>query len=241
MDEEIQAIEKNDTWVLASLLKGHQAIGVKWGYKTEECTSLYVDDMIFTGNNTSMIIDFKSSMIREFEMTDIGIVTYFLGIKVKQNESNIFISQTNYAKELMKKFSTEACDPVDTPLEAGLKLKKKGEGNDINLIYYKSLIESLRYLTCTRTDMTISYGVGLVSHFMEELMMLQLKDTEEILCSDAVFLRPNRGYNTSLLLDMEELQCTENGKRGTEKGRQKGGAPDPVKRWAHWTGYSTIL
>ena len=54
---------------------------------------LYVDDMIFTGNNPKMFEEFKKNMIKEFEMTDIGEMSYFLGVEVSQSEKGIFISQ----------------------------------------------------------------------------------------------------------------------------------------------------
>lgn len=53
---------------------------------------LYVDDLIFTGNNYSMIQEFKQSMENEFEMTDLGLMRYFLGIEVQQSEEGVFIS-----------------------------------------------------------------------------------------------------------------------------------------------------
>ena len=43
---------------------------------------LYVDDLIFTGNNPTMFDDFKQSMVQEFEMTDIGLMSHFLGLEV---------------------------------------------------------------------------------------------------------------------------------------------------------------
>ena len=54
---------------------------------------LYVDDMIFTGNNHGMFDDFKKIMTNEFEMTDIGQMAYFLGVEVKQSKDGIFMSQ----------------------------------------------------------------------------------------------------------------------------------------------------
>ena len=53
---------------------------------------LYVDDLIFTGNNPGMFIEFKKVMMKEFEMTDIGLMAYYLGIEVKQQDEGIFIS-----------------------------------------------------------------------------------------------------------------------------------------------------
>jgi len=55
---------------------------------------LYVDDLIFTKNNVRMIQEFKDSMIREFEMTDIGIMSYYLGIEVEQKEKKIYLSRS---------------------------------------------------------------------------------------------------------------------------------------------------
>ena len=54
---------------------------------------IYVDDLIFTGSNSSMFGEFKKAMMREFEMTDIGLMSYYLGIEIKQMEDVIFISQ----------------------------------------------------------------------------------------------------------------------------------------------------
>ena len=53
---------------------------------------LYVDDLIFTGNNSEMISEFKKEMAAEFKMTDIGLMSYYLGIEVKQSDDGIFIS-----------------------------------------------------------------------------------------------------------------------------------------------------
>jgi len=55
--------------------------------------------LYFTGNNARMIQEFKDSMIQEFEMTDIGLMSYYLGIEVKQEEKGIFISQEAYATQ----------------------------------------------------------------------------------------------------------------------------------------------
>jgi hypothetical protein len=54
---------------------------------------LYVDDLIYTGNNTTMFGSFQKSMMAEFEMSDLGMMHYFLGIEVVQSSARIFISQ----------------------------------------------------------------------------------------------------------------------------------------------------
>lgn len=139
---------------------------------------LYVDDLIFTGNNPSMFNTFKSNMMKEFEMTDIGLMAHFLGIEVKQHEDGIFISQRTYAADVLKKFGMEKCNQVTTPVESGLELRKNEDG-DVDPTYFKSLVGSLRYLTCTRPD--ILYGVGLISRYMETPDQSHLNAAKRIL------------------------------------------------------------
>ncbi|XP_022847542.1 uncharacterized protein LOC111370064 [Olea europaea var. sylvestris] len=118
-------------------------------------------------------------MAQEFEMADIGIMAYYLGIEVKQMEDCIFISQEGYAKEILKKFNMEGCKPVCTPVKCGIKLSKNDEGEKLNPTLFKSLVESLRYLTCTRPD--ILFGVGLISRYIEKPTMTHMKIAKRIL------------------------------------------------------------
>ncbi|XP_071738725.1 uncharacterized mitochondrial protein AtMg00810-like [Rutidosis leptorrhynchoides] len=140
---------------------------------------LYVDDLIFTGSNPKMFEEFKKAMVREFEMTDIGLMAYYLGIEVKQKKEGIFISQEGYASEVLKKFKMNECKTMNTPVDCNLKLSKDDEGYLVDPTQYKSLVGSLRYLTCTRPD--ILYGVGLVSRYMEAPTINHLKAAKRIL------------------------------------------------------------
>ena len=140
---------------------------------------LYVDDLIFTRNNPSMFEDFKKAMTKEFEMTFIGLMAYYLGIEVKQMEDGIFISQEGYAKDILEKFEMINSNLVSTPVECGVKLSKHDDEENVNLTFFKSLVGSLRYLTCTRPN--ILFGVGLVSHYMEAPTITHLNTTKRIL------------------------------------------------------------
>ena len=86
--------------------------------------ALYVDDLIFSSNNDGMIEEFKSTMTREFEMKDLGLLKFFLGLEVKQGETGIFISQDTYAKEILKKHKMKNCNPISIPMKPGAKLSK---------------------------------------------------------------------------------------------------------------------
>ncbi|XP_022932473.1 uncharacterized protein LOC111438879 [Cucurbita moschata] len=129
--------------------------------------ALYVDDLIFLGNNDDeMIEEFKGTMTREFEMTDLGLLKFFLGLEVKQGETGIFISQETYAKEILKKYKMTNCNSISILMEPGAKLSKYDEGERVDANRYQSLVGSLCYLTCTRSDLSLS--VYIISWFMEE-------------------------------------------------------------------------
>jgi len=78
--------------------------------------SLYVDDLIYTRNNLEMMKEFKEDMMKTFEMNDLGLMNYFLGIEVKQQEDSIFIFQKKYIAVLLKKFKIYDCKLFATPL-----------------------------------------------------------------------------------------------------------------------------
>lgn len=128
--------------------------------------SLYVDDLIYTSDSEMMLESFKTSMKREFAMTDLGRMKYFLGVEVIQDEEGIFISQKKYARDMLKKFGMEVCNAVRNPIVTGNKLTRRGAGAMVNPTAFKQLVGSLRYLTATRPDLI--YSVNLVSRYMEE-------------------------------------------------------------------------
>ena len=140
---------------------------------------LYVDDVIFTGSNLKMIGDFKHIMIKEFEMTDHGLMSYFLGIEIIQGDDGIFIPQRKFSVEFLKKFEMEDSNPVKTPIETGIKLTKEGDGRTVDATYNKHIFGSLRYLMCTRPD--ICYVVGLVIRYMESPRQVHLQAVKRIM------------------------------------------------------------
>eukprot|EP00253_Pinus_taeda_P020111 PITA_20111 len=79
---------------------------------------LYVDDLILTGNEL-LILSCKEDLAREFEMKDLGLLHYFLGLEIWQCSDGLFVSQGKYAQEILEKFNMHVCKPVDTPLPGG--------------------------------------------------------------------------------------------------------------------------
>jgi len=94
--------------------------------------ALYVDDLIFMDNNNEMIEEFKGIMRREFEMTDLGLMKFFLGLEVSQEKTSIFVSQETYAKEILKKYKIENCNPISISMELGAKLSKFDGGERVD-------------------------------------------------------------------------------------------------------------
>ena len=140
---------------------------------------LYVDDLIFTGSNLSMFDEFRKEMTKEFEMIDIGLMSYYLGIEEKQEDKGMLITQEGYATKVLKKFKMDDSNPVGKPMECGIKLSKHEKGNKVDPTLYKSLVGSLRYLTCIRLD--ILYAVEVVSRYMENPTTTHLKVAKVIL------------------------------------------------------------
>lgn len=60
----------------------------------------YVDDMIYMGSSNALVREFKESMMSEFDMTDLGLLHYFLGLQIQQTNEGIFVSQEKYALDL---------------------------------------------------------------------------------------------------------------------------------------------
>lgn len=141
--------------------------------------SLYVDDLIFTGNDELMVSEFKSSMKHEFDMTDLGKMRYFLGLEILQNSRGVFISQKKYALQVLQKFGMDGSNSVQNPIVPGCKLVKDESGVKVDKIYFKQIVGSLMYLTVTRPD--VMFVVGLISRYMENPTELHLQVAKRVL------------------------------------------------------------
>ena len=99
--------------------EGDLTLYIKEKYGKMLIIVLYVDDVIFIGNDAYLIENFKIVMTEEFEIIDMGLLRYFLGIKVEQNENKIFISQEKYVKEVLERFNMQDCKAAITPTMMG--------------------------------------------------------------------------------------------------------------------------
>ncbi|GKA08701.1 ribonuclease H-like domain, reverse transcriptase, RNA-dependent DNA polymerase [Tanacetum coccineum] len=124
---------------------------------------VYVDDIIFGSTKSSMVKDFEELMQKEFKMSSMGELTFFLGLQVKQSNAGIFLSQDKYVKDILNKFDFRTIKPASTPIEAHKSLGKDEEGEDVDVHLYRSMIGCLMYLTASRPD--IMFAVCLCARF----------------------------------------------------------------------------
>ena len=104
-------------------------------------------------------------MSREFEMSMIGELTFFLGFQVKQMKEGTFIHQEKYTKDILKKFKMDECKPIKTPMATNGHLDLDVDGKPVDQSLYRSMIGSLLYITASRPD--IIFSVCLCASFKQ--------------------------------------------------------------------------
>jgi hypothetical protein len=136
----------------------------------DECLILvlYVDDLFLTGSK-SLIVECKRALTYEFEMKDLGMMHYFLGLEVWQRTDYIFLGQGKYTIEILKKFRMTDYRSMPTPMVMNLKKMNEAssESDEIDPHLYRQLIGSLMYLVNTKPD--ICYAASVLSQFMSQL------------------------------------------------------------------------
>jgi len=141
--------------------------------------SLYVDDLLVTGSNTEQVEHFKLNMMEVFEMTDLGLMSFFLGMEILQGKDEIFICQKKYSMEILKKFHMESCKPTTTPMNQKDKFSKEDGTAKVDEEKFRSLIGCLLYLTATRPD--ILHVTSLLSRFMHCPSEIHMRAAKRIL------------------------------------------------------------
>ncbi|KAL9293668.1 putative RNA-directed DNA polymerase [Arabidopsis thaliana] len=114
---------------------------------------MYVDDIVFGSTDPKLVNKFVKTMTEEFEMSMVGELNYFLGLQITQSSTGIFISQSTYAKNLIKRFDMQTCKTAYTPMSKASKLSKDEGGHAVDQKLNRSMIGSLLYLTASRPDL----------------------------------------------------------------------------------------
>ncbi|GJZ44275.1 retrovirus-related pol polyprotein from transposon TNT 1-94 [Tanacetum coccineum] len=114
---------------------------------------IYVDDIIFVSIDPKACDIFSNEMSLKFQMSMMGQMSFFLGLQVSQSPGGIFINQSKFSLEILKKFRMDSCDPIDTPMVDRLKLDEDPLGIPVDQTRFRSMVGSLMYLTASRPDL----------------------------------------------------------------------------------------
>ena len=126
---------------------------------------VHLDDLLLIGDE-QLIEQCKRELTFEFEMEDLGLIQYFVGLEVWQKLGEIFLTQGKYAVDILQRFGMQDCKSMSVPMTTNLtKLRDSATGSQrVDSTLYKQLIGSLMYLVHTRPD--ICYTVNALSQFM---------------------------------------------------------------------------
>ena len=98
-------------------------------------------------------------------MTDLGFLHYFRGLQVLQTNEGIFLSQSKYACDLLRRFHMDDCKPTPSPFQYRVKLTATCTSPEVDATLYHQLVGSLLYLTHTCPD--LSFAIGIVARYMQ--------------------------------------------------------------------------
>ncbi|RVW24085.1 Retrovirus-related Pol polyprotein from transposon RE1 [Vitis vinifera] len=188
MNEEMKSLQKNETWELVECPPRKKPIRCRWIYTMKYKANAKINTvrvllsltanldwplqqfdvknafLHVIGNDLEKRKALQNYLSREFEMKDLGPLKYFLRIEVSRSSEGIFLSQRKYALDLLQETGMSGCQPVDTPIEEGLKLCVEPNQVSTDKGRYQRLVERLMYLAHTRPD--LAYALSVVSQYM---------------------------------------------------------------------------
>ena len=155
---------------------------------------VYVDDIITIESDSKDISSLKSFLQSQFHTKDLGMLRYFLGIKVMGSKHGIFLSQRKYVLDLLSKTRKLGVKPCSSPMVPSVHLTRECETFE-DPERYRRLVGKLNYLTVTRSDTV--HSVSVVSPYMSALTVNHWAAVKQILC----YLKgaPGRGIYTGTI------------------------------------------
>jgi hypothetical protein len=140
---------------------------------------IYIDDIIFGSTNKSFYDEFSKIMTDRFEMSTMGVFTFFLGFQIKQVKDGTSISQTKYTHDILKKFGMENAKPIKTPMDTNGHLDLDMAGASVDKKIYRSMNEYLLYLCASRSEIMLS--VCICVRFQATSKDCHLRDVKRIM------------------------------------------------------------
>ena len=131
-----------------------------------------------TGNE-NQIMESKKKLAEEFEMKDLGLMHYFLGLEVWQSSEGIFLNRGKYVVEILKSLNMLKCKFMATPMYSNLKLLADDSLELVDVTHYRQIIGSLMYLTNTRPD--ICFAMNTLSQYLVQPRRVHLVAAKHVM------------------------------------------------------------
>nr|GEY23589.1 hypothetical protein [Tanacetum cinerariifolium] len=135
----------------------------------------YVDGIIFASTDPAMCDEFVKIVTSKFKMLMMGKLSFFLGLQIFQSPKGIFINQSNYALEIIKKYGMQSSDLIDTHMVEKGKLDEDLQGKPVDPTHYRDMIGSLMYLAFSKPDLV--FVVCMCAQYQEKLSKKHLHAT----------------------------------------------------------------
>nr|GEU38484.1 copia protein [Tanacetum cinerariifolium] len=150
---------------------------------------IYVNDIIFGSTNPKYCIKFSHLMVKLFEMSMMGEIKFFLALQVNNFSNVIFINQSKYILDILKRFGMENYDTVLTPLVEQAKLKLDLVRKPVDHTDYRSMIRSLMHITLSRPD--IMFAICIMQDIRQILMRIMCPPLKgSFVISKGLLIRP---------------------------------------------------
>jgi hypothetical protein len=140
---------------------------------------VYMDDLVLIGSSLAAVKEFNEEMKRAFLMSDLGLLSFYLGIEIRQHAGGITLRQVHYAKKILEMAGMADSKAATMLMEERLRLSRDSMAEEVDATLYHRIVGSLRYLIHTRPDLT--YAVGYVSQFLERPTEEHLQAVKKIL------------------------------------------------------------
>ncbi|GJU05061.1 retrovirus-related pol polyprotein from transposon TNT 1-94 [Tanacetum coccineum] len=187
---------------------------------------IYVDDIIFASTNTALCNEFANLMTTKFKMSMMGHMSFFLGLKICQSPRGIFLNQSKYAYEIIKKYGLLSSDYVDTPIMETNKLDKDVQGTPVDATLYRDMIGSLGYLTSSRPGLI--YAVCLCVRYQAKPIEKYLNEDKQIFrylkrtINMGLWYSKDTGMSLTIYSDADHVGCQDTRRSTSENAQSLG-------------------
>ena len=129
---------------------------------------IWVDDLIIAANNVRSVNEIKSALNNNFKMTDLGQLSWFLGISFEIENDCIKMHQTKTVERILERFQMTECNPKTVPCNVFVNKEIDCDSKELsNPTLFREILGSLIYLmSCTRPD--LGYIVSKLSQYMQK-------------------------------------------------------------------------